>query len=213
MFGAFASITDRLTASVMVGLAPALAYAHGYYLSYVTVRRVEEVARPRVLFSTHSVVKVSGRLAAQAHSRPAQLICQSPGCAGTLAGSPSDLMVGLQGLTASFQRGQQRSEPLDLAALDYVTSVYVLRLGTDHLPHSYVTVVNGRATGRRSMVAILSADLRLLHAELLERWWPLQHNPVCADSSSPRTRFQTVSVGCEPGSSISFRIEGESNND
>ena len=56
-------------------------------------------------------------------------------------------------------------------------------------------MINGRATGRRSVAAVLSADLHVLHSELLARWWPLEHNPLWAESSEREPSFEVARVG------------------
>jgi len=77
-----------------------------------------------------------------------------------------------------------------------VTSAYLLPLLRDGAPHGYVALIDGRATGRRSVLAVLSPDLRVLHAELLERRGQLGDNLLCAQPAANPPSSEAALVTC-----------------
>ena len=70
-----------------------------------------------------------------------------------------------------FEWEGRRSETLRLPALDYVTKVHAIDLRREEAVLGFAVLIHGRATGHRSVIAILSADLQLMHSELFARGW------------------------------------------
>ena len=77
----------------------------------------------------------------------------------------------------------------------YVTSAYIMSLGHGKQDRAYAAVINGRATGGRALLLVLSTDLRVLHMELAERTWHLRENPLFARSSATETGEYAVVAG------------------
>jgi hypothetical protein len=170
----------RGAAWVILASVPLFAAWQGYAM----VEADEEQARPRVSVSSprvaRTIIPVSARPAV---CRPSELIrVRDASPAPDRASNDRPLLV-LDGLSATFELGGRRSAPVPLSALDYLTSAYLLSLDSQAGTQAYVTVINGRATGRRSVVAVLSRDLEVLHTELVERSWQLVDNPLCAEES------------------------------
>jgi hypothetical protein len=57
--------------------------------------------------------------------------------------------------------------------LDYVTRIDAAELNATNGDAWLVVVVSGRATGRRSTVAVLSPDYEKVYEERVERFWNL----------------------------------------
>ena len=195
-------ITRGLASAILLAV-PALAAIHGRQ----GVRHIEAAAQPRVLISSALVIRDTRTPRYSVGSRPAVLIWDHA------SGVPRDSVthdlptVYFDRLSARFVFRGQRSEPLQLPALDYVTSAYLLPLRSEGSVRGYVVVINGRATGRRSVVAVLSADLHVLHSELLARWWPLEHNPLWAESSEREPSFEVARVGRAHDATILLRFD------
>jgi hypothetical protein len=194
-------ITRGLALAILLAV-PALAAIHGRQ----GVRHIEAAAQPRVLISSALVIRDTVPSRYPVGSRPAVLIWDQ------VSGVPRDSVthdlptVCFDCSSATFVFRGQRSEPLQLPALDYVTSAYLLPLRSDGSVRGYVVVINGRATGRRSVVAVLSPDLHVLHSELLARWWPLEHNPLWAESSEREPSFEVAGVGRAGDGTILLRF-------
>jgi hypothetical protein len=145
------------------------------------VRRAEAAAQPRVLYTNGQVER----------------LVTSPGPAtdgerGRMTfdrfASPSpDAAKGLPAFdrsTGSFVRGERGSPAVDLTPLNYVTSVYLIGVGPESPSQWSVAVINGRGTGRRSMVVVLDGDLGVAHSELVGHAWQLHENPLAASSDA-----------------------------
>lgn len=168
------------------------------------VWRDEIAAQPHVLLTTALVERRGSEATTSQNTRAGHLVfdlLEPP------RDVPKDLPVfTLNGRTAAFTREGRRSASIDLAGLDYVTSVYLVALGPETVAHWYVAVINGRATGHRSVVVALSPDLRVLHAELVERSWQVHDNPLAGSS-------ELALVGIPGRAVMTFRLKGQPNNE
>ena len=200
---------NRGAALAILLVVPVLAAIHGLR----GISRTEADARPRVLSSTPLVVREVVESRSPAGSQPAVLIWEYSDGAHSDSARKDLPTISFSGLSATFAFAGLRSEVLELPALDYVTSAYLLPLGHEGATRAYVAVINGRATGRRSVVAVLSADLRVLHAELVERWWQLSDNPLWAESSGREPSFERAILGCAGNRMITFRLNEQPNNE
>ncbi|MDO8446499.1 MAG: hypothetical protein Q7T53_10440 [Deltaproteobacteria bacterium] len=76
-----------------------------------------------------------------------------------------------------------KSCALPFSGLDYVTRVYGVPLRSANEAHPVLAlVITGRATGRRAVLAVVSKDYELLYAERIDRFWPLDMNPLAVFS-------------------------------
>jgi hypothetical protein len=188
----------------------ALAAMHGVR----GVRRLEEDARPRVLSSSPGIDReILGSASWPARVRPAEVVWISRADQRPVTPDRSLPTITFGGLSASFQLGHWRSIALDLPGLSYVTSAYIVPLMRGGSPQGYAAVINGRATGRRSVIAVLSGDLRLLYAELVERWWQLDDVPLFAEVGDKDVMPEAAIVGRVGDRAIRFRLRDRPNNE
>jgi hypothetical protein len=184
---------------------PVLAGMQGASRAVSRVRQREASARPRVLVSTPSVAWQADAAwvpdDARRGVRRGVLVWAADESWLDTAGRHLPASAGDGRGGAWFTLDGRRSAALNVSALDNVRGVYVLPLGEERAPRAYVAVLNGRATGRRSLVVVLAPDMRVLHAELVERWWRGPDVPLCADSAaSPTAPDAAIIGGCDTDS-------------
>lgn len=192
----------RIAALALLLGAPILSARAGV----ATVRRIEAEAEPRVLVTSPRVVReVPEPTASSGPMRAAgkveDLYSRKP--PRPPAGMPALILIRTG---AVLQAGARVSETVPLPGLDYVTSGYVVALRSGDAVEAFVTVINGRATGRRAVIAVLSPELKVLYAELVERWWCFNDTPLWAEAERADGLHEAAIVGCKSSEKIRFRL-------
>lgn len=191
----------RPLAWALLLVVPVLAALLGARTGGEEARRYEARAKPRILTTTEGVERQVVEPGVGAGSRAAEPIWGT-----SREGLPT--LVGDE-TSGWFEGGGRRSSSIDLAALDYVTSADALALYRAGEPVAYAALINGRATGRRAVLVILSTDLRVLHSELVERWWRAQESALCVVPAGDGTASEDAFLGCRSTRAIRYRLVEE----
>lgn len=165
----------------------------------------EFAAAPRVLLTTPPVERFPGPNEGAALGQHGIVVWPRDGVPEQF---PSQVALPGGSLSLSFKRGgvvvvgSARSAPVNVAALDYVTRIDAIAGLGGGLDKWSAVAIAGRATGRRTLVLIVSEpDGNILHAELLERGGWRERSPLI---ESLDRAVALVCVG--EGACIAYRV-------
>lgn len=201
--------TYRAAVLAVLAAAPLVAAIFGVSLTRAQIRARASSARPRVLLSN---VAIAWQRADPATAPPPVRLGEIVWVRGTgpstdTAAAALPRFVLTRADTAVFTQGRRVTGALDLTALDGTLMVYVLPLGSSATPHAYVALINGGGSTRRSLIAVLSPELRVLHAEIVAPWWDAQQESLCAEATVDTLAPQAAIVGGCNGHSERRRLQ------
>jgi hypothetical protein len=202
-----ASRRYRTAAVALLVIVPlCIALTTSYSRSARTRLRVAN-ARPRVLVASPQVSwEQTAPGPTPPGARQSTLVWATGAWPDDTAGKnlPSYVQNGLG--TAAFTLGNKRSVALDVSALRGIYWVHVLPLGTEDTQRRFVAVLStGPARSRLAMIAVLTANLELQYAELVERWWGSPETCVAAEANPEDAEAVTIGA-CRTDSTSERRL-------
>jgi hypothetical protein len=172
----------------------------------LSILAAERSARPRVLLNS-----------AQIHRREVDLPANSVRTATRiydLLGKVDSAMPWRDNLVHLVHRGnslaveftpQSGSLSIPLTGIDYVIAVdaVALEMGPRGNP-ALALLITGRATGRRDLLAVISASRDLVYLELLDRFWNFRSTPLAL---APSSAGDLILIGSEPKNLLAFAMQ------
>ncbi len=180
-----------LAASVLLAVVT-LAAAFGMW----TVHIKEEQAHPRTFKSS----KYVERLLNVPDGHPvasASLLWDSTASADKVFFEGDRVTVDVRNTQLVFEANKKRSEPINLPGLEYVRSIYAIILKYKAGREILIAIADGRATGRRSAIVVLSDQLTIAYLELVKRCQVVDNNTLQAWTSSDDKQFGVLRFICD----------------
>ena len=168
-----------LAASVLLAVV-ASAAAFGMW----TVHIKEEQAQPRIFKSSKYLERLLSIPDGHPEASASLLWDDSMASADKVVFGGDGVTVDVRNTQLVFQTNKRRSEPINLPALDYIRSIYAIILQDKPGHEILIAVVDGRATGRRSAIVVLSDQLTIAYLELVKRCQVVDNNAVQAWTTS-----------------------------
>ena len=153
-------------------------------IGIVGAKRQEASTRPAILVNSGLVQEIAAGND-QMIIRPADIVFNTLGNIHTKVewgGNSSVLYQMPNGLSVQQINGDKRCI-VPTEGLDYITRVYAVHRASTDSRSTLALIIDGRATGKRAMLAVISADYKLLYAERLARFWNYFKCPLAIGSS------------------------------
>jgi hypothetical protein len=190
--GASMRFTKRRAALALLPVAVVAAL-----LAVVPIYVADHAARPRVIAEEVRFQKRIGSLPGDGIRRAVRVHDHLAGTSHAVEWADGSVNLASTGgkLQLAFTANGAALE-IPLAGIDYINYVDAipLRIGADARP-VLALLVTGRATGRRDLLAIVSASGELLYLELLDRFWNFRTVPLAIASS---LAGDLILVGSDP---------------
>jgi hypothetical protein len=190
----------RWCAPLVLAVVAAAASRHASQPIYAA----ERAALPRVIVNTVQLRKRAAALPGEGIRHAARVYdyLQRANSPIPWDDGSAQLVISGDTLVINFRPGGG-SMAVPLPGIDYVNYVDAVSLRDANGRPALALLITGRATGRRDLLAVVSASGELVYLELLERFWNFRSVPLAVAASSAG---DLIVVGSDPGKVLLFGL-------